>query len=235
MNMTWTDFKAIVDSKKLNIQYTTENGYYCLSAFDNIVCYECDIEIETPASTDQEDFEDNYKDGCNEPIQPKTDDGKCFVRAESRPLDMTTCFTCRGDSATVIGGGAKLMWNAAVDTFTDIGGGFKRLKIDFGFKDEVCIKEGAIYFWDANWYGELEMHTYIPAAYSPTGNDLFIDKFVISHFFNGDCPMGDELNTECASAKIPSYIRHQLWITIPSGDNDCKGFVSLEVYREDTV
>lgn len=235
MDMTWTDFKAIVSSKNMSMQYTEEGGYYCLLAIDSGITYECDIKIETPASTDQEEFEDDYKDDCNASIQPKTNDGKCYVRAESRPLNMTTCFTCRGDSATVVGGGTKLMWDASSDTFVSNGDGTKTLKIDFGFNDEVCIKEGAIYFWDTDWYGELAMWTYIPASYSPTEQDYFADNFVISHFFNGDCPMGDELNTECASAEIPAYIRHQLWITLQSDDTTSKGFVSLEVYREGTV
>jgi len=237
VDSTWSEFKSVCDDKSLFMQYNTIGNDYNLWAQDGIVLYTSAIRKTIPANTDQEDFEDNYKDDCNQVLTPKTNDGKSYVRAESRPLNMTTCFTCRGDSSTVIGGGTKLMWDATNggDTFVSNGDGTKTLKIDFGFNDEVCIKEGAIYFFDTEWYGELEMWTYIPASIHPSGNDTYIDKFVISHFFKGDCPMGDELNTECASAEIPSYIRHQLWITLQSTDTTSRGFVSLEVYREGTV
>lgn len=163
----------------------------------------------------------------------KSPDGKPYVRSESRPLDMTTCFANHGDSSTVIGGGTAFKWNAAIDTFTDVDANFMKFEIDFGFKDEVAIKEGSIYWWDVDWYGQIEMITYLPAAFSGSV-DVPLNKFV-SHFIHGDCPMGDELNTECASNKIPAYIRHKFIVTIPKTATLARGFMSLEVYRTNTI
>jgi hypothetical protein len=233
---SWSQLKSVIASKLLVVQYCESDGGYRVWCQEGDVLYGCFISKEDEKSDDQIDFETNYKDGANKPIAPKTADGKTYVRAESRPLNMTTCFTGRGDSATVVGGGTMLMWNAATDTdFVAVDSNFKRKVIDFGFRDEVCLKEGSIYFFETSWYGELQLWSYLPAAYSPTGHDLFMDNFVVSLFFSGDCPMGDELNTECASGEIPPYIRHQIWITLPTEDVKSRGYVNLEVYRSKTV
>jgi len=233
---SWSELKAHTSEKTLAMQYEDYPKWYRVWAAENGMMYMCDIEKTDPANTDQTDFETNYKDDCNKPLQPKTDDGKLYTRSESRPLDMTTCFTCRGDSATVVGAGTPFQWNAANSgEFEVVDSNFKRKVIDLGFRDEVCIKEGALYWWDASWGCELSFWSYLPAAYSPTQEDLFMDNFVVSHLFHGDCPMGDELNTECASGRIPNYLRHQIWITVPTADVLCRGHVSLEIYRTNTI
>jgi len=232
---TWTELKALVDTKSLKLQYTDQDVEYTVWAGDNGDTYRCAIAKDSPATTDQTDFETNYKDDCNQSVSPKTADGKTFVRAESRPLDMTTMFTGAGDSATVVGGGTPFCWNAALDNdFDTVDSNFKRKVIDFGFKDEICVKEGAIYWTNALWLCELDFWSYIPPGVIDS-NKHYVDHFVNRHFFHGDCPMGDELNTECASSKIPSYIRHELWITIPTADDTCKGHISIEIYRASTV
>lgn len=229
--LEWKAFKSLLSDTPYSY---IDTGYKYIVTTANNTCEIIKTKNVIPGSP-QEDFENNYKANAITTINPTSDDGKRYIRAESRPLDMTTCFTCRGDSSSKVGGGTKLMWDASVDTFTDVDDNFKRIIIDFGFNSDICIKEGTLYFFDADWYGELAMWTYVPAAYHPSGQDTFVDNFVVSQFFYGSCPMGDELNTECASSKIPPYIRHQLWITIPKTDTTCKGYVSLELYRGGTV
>ena len=231
---TWTDLKALATLKNLPyVQYEDQTNQYKVWIEDGNNLHFTYIQKDSGA--DQTDFENNYKADANQADQPRSYDGKTFVRAESRPLDMTTCFTNRGDSATMIGGGARFIWNSATDSSTDNGDGTKTITVDFGFKDEICIKEGAIYFFDAPFGSEIQLWSYVPAAFSPTQADMFIDNFVVGHYMYGDCPMGDELNTEAASTKIPNYIRHQLRIILPTAEATCKGYISLEIYRSQTV
>ena len=253
VNLPWTEFKNIVNSKVLSMQYSTKNNYYVIWAGENGTIYECEVAIETPTpdGSDQKDFEDNYKGTCNRPMHPVTADGKSYTRAESRPLDTTTYFTMQGDygyagdSDFAIGGGTVLEWDAGADQdFQAIDSNFKRKVITFTFGDSVWVKEGAIYFHNAAKGSYLDFYSFCPPGGYYLGNDgsvkqaadhTLIDHFVIHHKFQGTCQMGDELNTECCSDEIPYYIYHQLWITVPISDEQSNGYVCLELYRARTV
>ena len=64
----WTEFKTIVTSKDLSIQYREGTSEYNLWASDTNDEYLCFISKTDPASTDQTDFENNYKDNANSSI-----------------------------------------------------------------------------------------------------------------------------------------------------------------------
>jgi hypothetical protein len=74
--LTWTDFKAVaITSKALKIQYAETSVRYYLTAIDGFIAlYECEIPKSSPASTDQSDFETNYKTAANALIGPTITD-----------------------------------------------------------------------------------------------------------------------------------------------------------------
>jgi len=64
-NLSWTDFKALVDAKDLHIQYREISSIYWIISFDGPFELGTSIAKTDPANTDQTDFETNYKDDAN--------------------------------------------------------------------------------------------------------------------------------------------------------------------------
>jgi len=64
---TWSQFKALAVLKQFNVQYIDADDSYLIWAVEDIDRYVCIIDKEDPVSSDQEDFEDNYKSKCNKP------------------------------------------------------------------------------------------------------------------------------------------------------------------------
>ncbi len=63
-----------------------------------------------------------------------------------------------------------------------------------------------------------------------------ISKYVHHHFFSGDCPMGDELNTEgCEDVPLPPNYEMWIEVVVPESDNSSYGYAELELYRDRTV
>jgi hypothetical protein len=121
MRLSWTAFKNLTTAKLLKMQYVEGESSpigttYFLTAYDHFYEYNCRINDQDNAS-DISDFETNYKATANEDINPRDTEGKEFIRAESRPLECTTCFTTCGDTDganPVIGAGSRLAWDASV-------------------------------------------------------------------------------------------------------------------------
>jgi hypothetical protein len=65
---SWSDLKSFADNRNLSIQWFIKNGLYWLSAIDGQVELTTQITIvtPTPAGSDQEDFENNYKENGNQ-------------------------------------------------------------------------------------------------------------------------------------------------------------------------
>lgn len=249
IELKWSDFKSLNTTKSLHIQYVDIGKFYRIWTQEDGVFYVTEVykESETaPTGSDQKDFEDNYKTDANQPTTPKDVDGKQYIRAESRPLDKTTYFTCAGDSTTEIGNGKKLCWdfsNTDDDNTDDVPTGYKKKRIEFKFLDAFNIKEGAIYFQNAKQGTYIELSVVCPSgSYYLNNNgtpalaseDTQIDKFVNNHFIYGNCNLGDELNTEASSSEIPAH--YKLWVEVftLTTDNDSFGHVSLEIYRNRT-
>jgi hypothetical protein len=243
----WTDFKNLINKKKIPIQYVELGNFYKIFMQEGVVVYKTDIEITSPASTNQNDFENNYKTDANKELNPKDEYGKEFVRAESRPIDMTTYFTMQGDDInnSLIGGGTDLKWDFSNST-NDVTAptNFKRKRIEFRFIDGIRVKEGTIYWKDKLFGSYIDLFVICPSGQYYLDNtgtpqladeDTIIDHFVNHHFIMDTCIMGDELNTEAASLEIPSAYKFRLEITVPDSDNISKGYVSIEIYRRRTV
>lgn len=188
---------------------------------------------------------------------PVDSEGRTFVRAESKPTDMTTYFTSKGDTADEIGGGDHLSFDFN-NTDNDIASpptGFKQKRVCCSFIDVVRLKEGTAYWencpfgsmidlclgvpdWDDNpakgWYLKNDG----TPAQNKTGEPLSIAKFVNDSPMMGDCPMGDEMNTEAASNEIPLGTIFGFLVTVPdtvSDTDNCHGVIVLELYRKRTV
>lgn len=151
----------------------------------------------------------------------------------SRPPDYTTCFTMQGDSATVVGAGKEIKWDFS-NTDDDVASpptGYKQKKIEFSFKDPIYIKEGTLYWKDAPFgtHVDFEIVNKTP--------EIVVQHYVRKHFITDTCVIGDELNTEQASDEIPNTIKFWVVVTVPdvTGLDDCKGYISLELYRENTL
>jgi len=244
IKQSWSEFKNTVDLKHLNIQYTETEEEYYIWAVDNGDRYYCIIDKDVDTE-DQQDFENNYKSKANAPQNPRSVDGKTIVRAESRPLDCTTVFTCIGDSDNNIGDGKELSWDFSnTEDEVPAPAGYRRKRLEFKFLDPVHIKEGAVYFYGAQKGSYVDFYIVCPAGnyyYDNNGNpqyateDTIISHYVIHHMICGDCPMGDELNTESCSTEIPNTYKFWIDITVPDTDNSSYGHVSLELYRRRTV
>jgi len=251
VDTTWTELKSFSVSKGIPLQYTETDKYYFIWFLEGLVEYNTKVLKTTPGNTDQTDFEGNYRAEANAPVGPKDEDGKQYIRAESRPLDMTTYFTSKGDGATTIGDGNKLVFNFN-NTDDDVASppaGTKQKKVTCTFIDAVRIKEGTLYWQNMPFGSKMDLCIGVPDqgwykkndgsyAQNTTGDVMKIDQFVNSSPMMGDCPMGDELNTEAASDEIPAGMVFGFTVTVPDSVSDTdnvRGAVQMELYRRRTV
>ena len=246
---TWTELKNLASSKDLEhlLQYNESDAEYYIWFVEDSIQYFCIIDKVSPASSDQTDFETNYKPNANKVLTPKSKDNKTYVRAESRPLDTTTVFIGQADSDTNIGDGKELFWDFSNDDdiVTDgVPTGYKRKRMEFKFLDPVYVKEGCIYFFNKLKGSYIDFMIVCPAGqyyYDNDGNpqlateDTIISWYVRHLFMQSDCPMGDELNTEACSSQIPPNYKFWIEITVPEDDNASNGYVEIKLYRKRTI
>ena len=249
IDLTWTQFKAIILKKNIFLQYVQTNRFYKIWGEEGQILYVTDIFIANPvpSGSDQEDFETNYKEQGNTPLQPTDEDGKNITRAESRPIGYTTYFSSYGDSATEIGDGKSLSWDFSNDDdliSLPSGSDIKTKRIEFDFIDPVYVKEGAIYYHNAPSGTYISLHIVCPngewyllndGTPAQATEDTIINTHVNRHLLCGDCPMGDELNTETRSPQIPNTYKFCIDITVPITEDLCTGHVSIELFRKRTV
>lgn len=242
----WTDFKELLILKALPIQYEENDDNYVIWFSEGLITYKTSV-YKRSGNVDCADFEDNYKDEANRPLSPKSIDGKEIVRAESRPIGTITTFTCIGDSETEIAKGKEFTWDFSNEDDTismPSGSGMKRKRIEFKFIDSVWVKEGALYFFNTPKGCYLDFYVVC------SENGYYIDNNGTVHqatedtpimhygqhvFIQGDCPMGDEFNTETCSPEIKVPYKFWLEITTPDSDNISNGCVVLEMFRTRTV
>lgn len=246
---TWSDYKTLISSKKLLIQYAEFADRYDLYAVEaSAFMWVCSIA--KGGGSDATDFENNYKSDANAPLEVKDDDGKPYTRAESRPIYTATWFTGSGDktdSPEEIGRGKEFRWDMS-DTTNDVHpsppSGMKGKRLEFSFIDTVWVKEGCVYYKDKQKGSYIEFMIVCPSGqyyYKNDGtpalaaSDTVISRFVNKLFMFGDTRDGDELNTEAASNPIPTNYKFWIDVLVPSGDTTSHGHVELEFYRERSV
>jgi len=246
IEQTWTELKSTLSEKNFKLQYEDRGNKYYLFAIDGSITYECFLRKTAPATTDQADFEDNYKDTSNSSTHPVTPEGKPEIMSSSRPKGTTVAFTSAGDISSKIGGGVEARWDFS-NTDYDVTAptGFKRKQFDLQFIDNVWLKEGAVYFFNAPQGCYVDFQVVCPEGeyyYKNDGTstlateDTVVHLYVNKHFIQGDAPMGDELNTEAATLDpLPTNYKMRVQVTTPDTDSTSNGCVEIEMYRERTV
>jgi len=255
--MTWQELKTYLnENNKKNLRYVEYDEFYDVWLMLDDTKLSTEIIKQTgtgPRYEDQADFEDNYKELCNQVITPPLldTDQKWRVRADSRPirpngLPYETVFAMASDSETEIGGGKEIFWDFSNDAdLVDAPTGYKRKRIILQYLDPVYLKDGTIYYFDALKGSYADLYIVCPAGnYYYNNNyqvklaqqDIKVKHFLIKHFFAGTNNLGDELNSEAAAEEAvpPNY---QVWIeiTVPAADNASYGWGELEFYRERSV
>jgi hypothetical protein len=239
--LDWINLKNDIISKGFPLNYKTTLKGYEVFVLDRGLLWFSNLTVLAEIL----DFETNYKEEANKCLY--SEDGKIISRTESRPLGTTTCFTGRGDSDTGIGDGTELRWDFSNDD-NDIdnlpsGSPYKRKRLEFKFLDPIYIKEGAIYFHKAKTGSYINVYIVCPQGHYYLDNngvptlateDTPIAQYVNYHWLEGDCPMGDELNTESCSVEIPNNYKFWIDITVPNSDSESTGHLSLELYRKRT-
>jgi len=180
---------------------------------------------------------------------PTMSDGRPIVMANSRPIGYQTMFTMVGDTASGIGDGKEILWDFSNDYDLMASGvapaGYKGKSICIEFLDGVYVKEGTLYFHSAKKGSYVNFDIVCPDGqyyYDRDLNpvqadgDVVVVRYVNRHYFYGDCPMGDELNTESATDNaIPANYHLCVSIFVPESDTDSYGYGELELYRERTI
>lgn len=243
LEKTWEEIKDIYNERKIPFQFEEYDESYTIYGADCAVAFICEIDRD---GVEEVEFETYYKNKFNKPIEERNGDGRQLVVSTSRPRQATTYFTCAGDDMdnNVIGEGHEFYYDFDNnDDSITAPAGYKRKQIDFQFIDSTWIKEGTIYFHNAIKRSYVDLFVVCPAGQYYLKNDGSVgiaeDDLPIQHFVNklfvqGDCPMGDELNTESASDEIPSDYKYRMWITVPDTDVVSNGYINLEIYRERT-
>ena len=195
-------------------------------------------------------------------VSPDLDNlGRWVVRSESRPKNAETVFTGAGDDIenNIIGGGQTLSWDFSDSENDDPNPptGFKRKRVRWNYLDGVYMKEGAAYFYNAPKGTYMDFYLIAPQGayyekiyYDRATNkstrvlaqaldgEAYVTHWVIHYMIEGDCPMGDELNTEAASDIIaPQEYIWEIVVTVPEVTNyeDFHGHVILECYRPRSI
>lgn len=80
--LKWTDLKTFIEDRKINLQYIEFSNYYYIIAIDGPLSFYSEVSKVpvAPIGSDQEDFEDNYKEDCNTQLQDNDLNGRNIVR-----------------------------------------------------------------------------------------------------------------------------------------------------------
>ena len=81
-NLEWADFKSIIDSKSLKVQYFIINNQYKIHAFDGQLSFFSELPKKSPTivGSDQEDFELNYLSTSNTKLVDRDTGGRQVTR-----------------------------------------------------------------------------------------------------------------------------------------------------------
>lgn len=234
--LTWSEFKNELIAKGFPLNYKEFRDGYEVFIVDRQILWTTNL----TSTIEKLDFETYYKSKCNKYVNPLSEDGKEFVRTESRPLLMTTVFVGQGDG-TSIANGKKLLWDFSnTEDLVDAPTGYKRKKLEFRFIDPIYVKEGTLYYFNVLKGSICDMYVVCPAGQYYLSNnsvprlasiDTSIAHYVVSHPLQGSIPMGDELNTEACSTQILANYKFWIDITVPEADNESNGAISIKIYR----
>jgi hypothetical protein len=107
---TWTEFKTETINRGMNPQWVDSNNSYYIYAKDGFIIFSYELIQLTPQSSEQLDFETNYKATWNKRQDYRNKSGKTTVHTTPRPEGTTTYFSGSGDSEG-LGLGVRLLFN----------------------------------------------------------------------------------------------------------------------------
>lgn len=185
-------------------------------------------------------------------------DGRWTIRSDSRLIGYDIVFAGAGDTydPMTIGGGKEFRFDFfdSNQLLSNSLTGFKQIRIDYMFNDDIYLKEGTVFFFNAPKGSYMDFYWICPTGGiydkkiygadatipNPTVAevDTIVGHIVIKYFVEGSCPMGDELNTEaCTDDPIPKYIIWRTEITVPEvgGWENFHGHWNFELYRPASV
>src|SRR5271157_5313420 len=70
INVGWSDIKTFITNRNAALQYVETNNTYYLFAADGPFEMTAQIPMDSSDTTDQTDFETNYKTNANQPLKP---------------------------------------------------------------------------------------------------------------------------------------------------------------------
>lgn len=150
-SLSWEAFKTLVEDKKLPIQYEDKGAYYDLYLAE-ASSFMWHYSILKDNETECSDFEDNYKDNCNQPIEIKSEVGKpARIAPSAQPKDTASFWV--GDKIEI----------SSSET-----SGY----CEFAFDDIIYLQGGNIVCTDA------ENGDYIKAQVLLKSNDAVVKTFV---------------------------------------------------------
>jgi hypothetical protein len=196
--LTWSNFKNIINSKSLSIQMVESDIVYKLSAFDNQLTYLCDIIKENPVSSEQLDFETNYKSLVNKAINPKDKNGRSILTIS--PFTDASGFRFRGQSFsdTVLANSTK--------------------SIDFKIVQERYINGGRLLVSNAGENDTITFQVVDKDNILGFGSNVVLDEFISNYFI----PNTDNLEVRLDyPAKIMAGLYTRLIYTNTNTLQDC--------------
>lgn len=168
--------------------------------------------------------------------------GRPIVRPDSRPAGTTPAFIGCGDGDGIFDG-KDIFWDFSNnDDIVTTVSGYKKKVLDFAFNDNVWIKDGTRYFFDAikGSYNNILVICTSGSYYYDRDSvphlateDVEISRYIYHCFLSGSCSCGDEFNNEGVgqSPLPPGYVL-RVEVIVPDSDNCSYGWANLELYRE---
>lgn len=130
---SWSDFKSKVSAKSLLPQYTEWLDRYDIFAVEDNVAWE--YTLPKDGSSDQTDFETNYKSTYNQPLEIKSAAGRP-VRVSASPQPLNTVEHWKGYQITVPAGQTSAYVDISFSSIVYLKGGYI-VSADVDFDDYI--------------------------------------------------------------------------------------------------
>lgn len=215
LKLEWSEFKEYYTTMQFDMNYHIEEDHYDIWATDGLRQFDCILYTDDEtATTDQLDFETNYKANCNQKSY-----GRAPVHTSPRPFGTTTYFAGAGDTTEVVGDGERIMF--------DMKASDAEKSVDISFNEGVYFKDGFILTENAP-FGSAFCITLVHPVYG-----------VLSAFAHNINMLGSfriPLDTSDRSPEIPAGIIMRFTIfNSTETPADFKIVGNMEMYRKITL
>lgn len=150
INVDWSTIKTFVNNRSVHLQCLDINNMYYLYAFDGPFSVSCQIVKIDPASSDQTDFEDNYKDSTNKSLVKKNSSLKPVIAFEKNNTSKFTLVTHNwADPTTWYQTAARIVDEIASDSGNHINYNLAHTNIIDNYHGKLAAED---YLLDDNGY-----------------------------------------------------------------------------------